>query len=255
MVHSSERPSADGDASRPSRLGPRLAQVLSALLGITALLAFVLFLFTGPWQLLVLYRDTTAVLAFDACLSAAFFAQHSGMIRRSFKAWFENRAPEYYHGAIYSIAAAICLYCVVLFWQVSEPVLVTANDSMRLATRALFLAALGGIIWSNLALRSVDVFGLQALRCHLRGTSPPAVTLTERGPYRWVRHPQYFFILVMIWSYPDLTADRLLFNVLWSTWIVAGTLMEERDLAVTLGDRYREYQSRVPMLIPWRVPC
>jgi len=115
-------------------------------------------------------------------------------------------------------------------------------------------AALGGIIWSNLALRSIDVFGLQALRCHLRGTSPPAATLTERGPYRWVRHPQYFFILVMIWSYPDLTADRLLFNVLWSTWIVAGTLMEERDLAVTLGDRYREYQLRVPMLIPWRVP-
>jgi len=79
MVHSSERPSGDGDASRPSRHGPRLAQVLSALLGITALLAFVLFLFTGPWQLLVLYRDTTAVLAFDACLSAAFFAQHSGI--------------------------------------------------------------------------------------------------------------------------------------------------------------------------------
>ena len=133
MVHSSEKPSADGDASRPSRRGPRLAQVLSALLGITALLAFVFFLFTGPWQLLVLYRDTTAVLAFDTCLSAAFFAQHSGMIRRSFKAWFENLAPEYYHGAIYSIAAAICLYCVVLFWQVSEPVLVTANDSVRLA--------------------------------------------------------------------------------------------------------------------------
>src|SRR5210317_2271426 len=114
MVHSSERPSADGDASRPSRLGPRLVQLLSALLGSTSLLAFVLFVFTGPWQLLVLDRDTTAILVFDACLSAAFFAQHSGMIRRSFKAWFENRVPEYYHGAIYSLPAAICLYCLVL---------------------------------------------------------------------------------------------------------------------------------------------
>ena len=254
MVHSSDRPSGDGDTSGPSRLGPRLAQVLSAVLGITALLAFVHFLFTGPWQLLVLFRDTTAVLVFDACLSAAFFAQHSGMIRRSFKVWLESRAPEHYHGAIYSIAAGICLYCVVLFWQVSEPVLVTANDPLRFAMRALFLAALGGIIWSNLALRSLDAFGLLALRNHLRGTSPPAACLTERGPYRWVRHPQYFFVLLMIWSYPDLTADRLLFNVLWSMWIVAGTLLEERDLAVTLGEPYREYQSRVPMLIPWRVP-
>ena len=254
MVDSSERLSGGGDASRPSRLGPRLAQLLSALLGTSALLAFVLFLFTGPWHLLVLYSGTTAVLVFDACLSAAFFAQHSGMIRRSFKAWFASLAPEYYHGAIYSIAAGICLYCVVLFWQVSEPVLVSANDPLRLALRALFLVALGGIIWSNLALHSFDVFGLQALRCHLRGTSPPAACLTERGPYRWVRHPQYFFILLMIWSYPDLTADRLLFNVLWSAWIVAGSVLEERDLAATLGEPYRDYQSRVPMLIPRRVP-
>ena len=73
MVHSSERPSGDGDASRPSRHGPRFAQVLSALLGITALLAFVLFLFTGPWQLLVLYRDTIAVLVFDIGSCAADF--------------------------------------------------------------------------------------------------------------------------------------------------------------------------------------
>jgi protein-S-isoprenylcysteine O-methyltransferase Ste14 len=254
MDHSSAGPSGDGDKSRPSRLGPQLARVLSALFGITALVAFIVFLFTGPWHHLVLYRDTAAVLAFDASLSAAFFAQHSGMIRRSFKAWFAGLAPEYYHGAIYSIAAGICLYCVMLFWQVSEPVLLTVNEPLRLAMRALFLAALGGIVWSNLALRSFDVFGLRAISCHLRGTSDPVASLTERGPYRWVRHPQYFFILVMIWSYPGLTADRLLFNVLWSAWIVVGTLLEERDLVVTLGDRYREYQSRVPMLIPWRVP-
>ncbi len=234
--------------------GPRLAQVLSALFGITALVAFTVFLFTGPWQLLVFCKQTTAVLVFDAGLSAVFFAQHSGMIRRVFKAWFASLAPEYYHGAAYSIAAGICLYGVVFLWQVSEPVLVTANDPVRLAMRVLFVAAIGGIVWSNLALRSFDIFGLRAISCHLRGTSEPLACLDERGPYRWVRHPQYFFILVMIWSQPDLTADRLLFNVLWSAWIIAGTLLEERDLVVTLGDRYREYQSRVPMLVPWRAP-
>jgi len=58
----------------------------------------------------------------------------------------------------------------------------------------------------------------------------------------------------MIWSYPDLTADRLLFNVLWSAWIAVGTLLEERDLTVTLGQQYKDYQSRVPMLIPCRAP-
>ena len=34
--------------------------------------------------------------------------------------------------------------------------------------------------------------------------------MVVRGPYRWVRHPLYLTTLLMIWSYPDLTADRLL---------------------------------------------
>jgi protein-S-isoprenylcysteine O-methyltransferase Ste14 len=54
----------------------------------------------------------------------------------------------------------------------------------------------------------------------------------------------------MIWSCPDLTADRLLFNLLWTAWIVVGTLLEERDLVAQFGEEYRVYQTEAPMLIP-----
>jgi protein-S-isoprenylcysteine O-methyltransferase Ste14 len=254
MDHSTGRQSSDHENNRAFRLGAHLVLILSAAIGISALIAFTLFLFTGPWKILVLYMDTRAVLAFDLCLSMAFFAQHSGMIRQSFQAWFGRIAPEYFHGATFSIASGICLYCVIVFWQTSELTLVTASGTLRTGMRAMFLAALGGIIWSNLVLHSFDIFGLRAIRCQLRGMAQPAAAFTERGPYRWVRHPQYFCILVMIWSQPDLTADRLLFNVLWSTWITVGTILEERDLTATIGQQYQEYQSRVPMLIPSRIP-
>ena len=233
---------------------PHLVLTLSAVIGMTSLIAFTVFLFAGPWKIWVLFSDTGAALVFDLCLSFAFFAQHSGMIRQSFRSWYERLVPAYYHGAIYSIASGVFLYCVIFFWQVTEEAIVTANELSRIGLRALFLAALGGIIWSNLALRSFDSFGVRAIRSHLHGTMQPETCFTERGPYRWVRHPQYFCILVMIWSCPDLTADRLLFNILWSVWIVVGTRLEERDLTATFGDQYREYQSRVPMLIPGRVP-
>jgi len=75
-----------------------------------------------------------------------------------------------------------------------------------------------------------------------------------QGAYRWVRHPLYYVVLLMIWSYPVLTVDRLLFNVLWTTWIVIGARLEERDLAAEFGDDYREYQRNVPMLLPTRIP-
>lgn len=232
---------------------PRLVQILSAAIGITSLLAFTVFLYTGPWHTAVLYSETRAVLAFDLFLSAIFFAQHSGMIRQSFQNGFGRFAPACYHGAAFSIASGICLYGVILFWQTSELTIVSVSEPLRSGMRALFLIALGGIIWSNLVLRSFDIFGLRAIRYHLRGLPQPVTLFTEQGPYRWVRHPQYFCILVMIWSYPDLKADRLLFNILWSTWIAVGTVLEERDLTASIGRQYREYQSRVPMLIPCRL--
>ncbi len=57
-------------------------------------------------------------------------------------------------------------------------------------------------------------------------------------------------MIVMIWSCPDLTGDRLLFNLLWTGWIVIGSYFEEMDLIVEFGDAYREYQKKVPMLVP-----
>ncbi|MCK7479628.1 MAG: hypothetical protein M0C28_21625 [Candidatus Moduliflexus flocculans] len=54
--------------------------------------------------------------------------------------------------------------------------------------------------------------------------------MTITGPYRLVRHPLYLLSIVMIWSCPDLTTDRLLFNLLWTGWIVVGAYLEERDL-------------------------
>jgi protein-S-isoprenylcysteine O-methyltransferase Ste14 len=59
----------------------------------------------------------------------------------------------------------------------------------------------------------------------------------------------------MAWASPDLTADRLLFAVLFTGWIVLGTVLEERDLVRDLGEPYREYQRQVPMLVPWRGPA
>ena len=64
----------------------------------------------------------------------------------------------------------------------------------------------------------------------------------------------YLVVLLMIWGYPELTIDRLLFNVLWTLWIVVGTVLEERDLCDEFGDDYREYQRSVPMLVPLRLP-
>jgi protein-S-isoprenylcysteine O-methyltransferase Ste14 len=43
--------------------------------------------------------------------------------------------------------------------------------------------------------------------------------------------------------------DRLLFNLLWTVWMVIGSYLEKIDLVAEFGDAYQEYQEKVPMLI------
>jgi hypothetical protein len=89
----------------------------------------------------------------------------------------------------------------------------------------------------------------------MRGTVEPAAVFVVRGPYRWVRHPWYAAVSAVVWSCPGLTADRLLFNVLWTGWICLGAMLEEADLVAEFGDTYETYRRRVAMLIPSRRPA
>jgi methanethiol S-methyltransferase len=195
------------------------------------------------------------VLLWDTFLSFVFFVQHSGMVRRSFRQRLATAISPIYHGAIYTIASGIALILVVVFWQRSQTSLLILQGIPRLIAAGCSLLAVGVFVLSAYSLRSFDPLGLGPIRAHVRGIEHQAGPFVVRGAYRWVRHPLYSCILVLFWANPDVTADRLLFNVLWTVWIVVGAMFEERDLTQEFGETYTHYQKTVPMLIPWKGPA
>ena len=232
---------------------PRLILILSVLIGGLSLLGFGLALATGPFQVVSLGFSPPNALAWDAALCLVFFVQHSVMVRRGFRARLAQNVPAHYHGALYSIASGVALFLLLLLWQHTGIELYSVEGALRLVLRGLFVLAGVVFLWAIRALGSFDTFGVEPLRSHLRGAPEPVVLpLAIRGPYRFVRHPLYSLFLVLLWAAPDVTADRLLFNGLFTAWLVVGTLLEERDLVDQFGEDYRAYQRQVPMLVPWR---
>lgn len=231
------------------------ALILAAqVIGGGSLLAFAVFLYRGPVELVDLVRTDAGAIVVDTLLSLAFFAIHSGMIRRSARDRLAALVPRHAHGAVYSIASGLVLFGVILLWQPTELFVLEVDGPFRLLLRACFVAAVLSFGWGIRALGSFDGFGVRPIRAHLRGEPIRELPLSIRGPYRWVRHPLYTMVLVMIWTNPDLTGDRLLFNLTWTLWIVVGSMLEERDLVEDFGDDYIRYREIVPMLIPWRIP-
>jgi protein-S-isoprenylcysteine O-methyltransferase Ste14 len=226
---------------------------LAVLFGAGSLMAFLVFLLTGSPELISPNLRAREVLWWDAGLSIAFFIQHSGMVRKSFRQQLAHFLPKEYEGAVYAIVSGIFLLAVIVLWQKSSPVFTISRGVLRWLFYIAYLVSFAGFIWGVRALKVFDPYGLRPILGRLRGREPRSMSFVVRGPYRWVRHPLYLFMILMIWSCPDLTSDRLLFNGLWTVWIVMGSILEERDLVSEFGDAYRQYQRRVPMLIPRRI--
>ena len=209
---------------------PYLTIVFATLLGGGSLLVLVVFLYVGSLGLLDLGLEGFGVLSWDALLCLAFFIQHSLMIRKSFRRRLIRLIPPHYQGAFYTVASGIVLLVLLVFWQQSAYTLINLQGALSWLVRGISFLAIAGFAWSMGALGSFDVFGLNPILARMRGTVQSPMPFVIRGPYRWVRHPLYFFMLVLIWSCPRFSEDRLLFNVFWTAWVVVGTMLEERDL-------------------------
>jgi protein-S-isoprenylcysteine O-methyltransferase Ste14 len=194
-------------------------------------------------------------LWWDGLLSVVFFAQHSGMIRPTAREWLSRIVPPSYQRALYSIASGITLAGVVLLWQPSTNQVVVLGGLLRWLAYVLAASAVALFLWGAVSLAGLDMLGLAAIRAHRRGIVEPALPFIVRGPYRWVRHPWYAGAIMLLWSATDVSADRLLLNVLWTAWICLGAHLEERDLRHEFGVAYESYRQQVPMLIPWHRPA
>lgn len=234
-------------------LPARLTVLAAKTTGGASLLGFILFLLIGPVRVFQFASTTASALLLDGLLCGAFFVQHSGMVRRSFQDRIARYVRRPYIPAIYTIASGLALGVLLVAWQPTALVIASAGGLFRWAVRSLAVVAVVVFVAGVRALGHFDPFGVRPIEVMSSGRQPRQVPLTIRGPYRWVRHPLYSAMLLLIWSYPELTADRLLFNVAWTTWIVVGTILEERDLVSVFGAEYRRYQRHVPMLIPVRV--
>ena len=227
---------------------------MTSLLGGGSLFLFALFLFWGSLGLVNLGLDAAPALGLDAGLSLAFFVQHSVMIRQSCRRQLEHILSEKYHGPLYTMVSGVFLLGVVFFWQGIDYQVLTLTGWLRWGARLLFFLAFAGFFWGVLSLGFFDPFGLKPFLSDRLALPPQPQGLVVRGPYLWVRHPLYLCVILLIWSCPDVTADRLLFNILWTGWIIVGAWLEERDLVESFGQAYRDYQQQVPMFLPFRPP-
>ncbi len=78
------------------------------------------------------------------------------------------------------------------------------------------------------------------------------VVLQETGLHAYVRHPLYAGAIFFMWGaflgYPYM--NNLVSAICLTIYALIGIYFEERKLVAEYGDQYKQYQARVPVLLP-----
>jgi protein-S-isoprenylcysteine O-methyltransferase Ste14 len=180
-----------------------------------------------------------------------YFVLHSLLaslaVKRRVAAGWPNLMP-YYRLTFNVLALLLLLPIIWLSYHDPESMLWRWQGVAAWLANGLALAAIFGFWLSLKSYDMQDFLGLRQLQLHVR-----KVEDQERfhlSPFhRFVRHPWYFFGLILVWT-RDMSVTKLLSSVLITLYFIVGSWLEEKKLLVYHGDTYRRYMQRVPGLIP-----
>jgi protein-S-isoprenylcysteine O-methyltransferase Ste14 len=169
------------------------------------------------------------------------------VVKRKVAAHWPNLMP-YYRLTFNILASLLLLPILWLTYHEPMPMLWRWQGIAAWLANGLALAAIYGF-W--LSLKSYDMqefLGLHQLQLQVRKVEDQEHF--HLSPFhRFVRHPWYFFGLVLVWT-RDMSATTLLSSVAITLYFLVGSWLEEKKLLVYHGDTYRRYMARVPGLIP-----
>ena len=182
-------------------------------------------------------------------LLVLFAVQHSLMARPFFKRWLCRRMPAAAERSTYVLLSSVTVALLMWYWQPLGGVvwsLVQYRGHVVITT--LYLASWCLLVYSTFLIDHFELFGLRQAWRKNRDQTVERSFVTP-SLYRLVRHPIYLSWLGIFWFTPIMTASHLVLACGMTLYILVGIQLEERDL-VERHPEYRQYQVKVPALIP-----
>jgi protein-S-isoprenylcysteine O-methyltransferase Ste14 len=191
-------------------------------------------------------------IAINVLLLGLFAVQHTIMARPAFKAVWTRWVPWHVERTTFVLLTTAILAFMawqwrplpVSVWQIEKPL-------MAALLAGISLAGWGIVLASTFLIDHFELFGLKQPVSYALGRPLEHPTFKERLFYKWVRHPLMLGFLIAFWATPTMSQGHLLFAIVTTAYVLLAIQIEERTLVYLHGEQYRDYQRRVPMLLPF----
>ncbi|MBT7309018.1 MAG: hypothetical protein HN842_12435 [Gammaproteobacteria bacterium] len=180
-----------------------------------------------------------------------YFIIHSIVASLTIKQWFAENYPGKMplYRIFFNIQSLLLLFFpLYLLYTWEGQMLWEWHGITQFIMVLLMVCATGLFIYTLRDYDSAEFFGIRQWKNSIHSVKDQEQFVLS-PMHRVVRHPWYFFLLVLLWS-QEMDSARLLTAILITLYLFVGSRMEEKKLTHYHPLVYPRYQSQVPALFP-----
>ena len=185
------------------------------------------------------------------CISHSVLA--SNKVKRAFQRKFGNRIAYYRIG--YNIISFISLLVIYPMLPQIEIKIYSLPHPSNFIIIFFQLLSILGLILSAKYFSAGEFTGWSQLK-RFRNGNYNANDLDEKseliikGPYKFSRHPVYFFAIMLLILRVEMGLTYFIIVVIFVAYFYIGSIFEEKRLVEKFGETYANYQKSVPRIFP-----
>ncbi len=193
----------------------------------------------------------STALAVNGLLLLVFAVQHTVQARPWFKRIFNKYVHESVERASYVLLSNVAFVLMYIYWVPVEGYVWRVEGGLAVVLWGLFGFGWVVAVFAILIKNHFHFLGLRQAWLYFSQEKITQEKLRRSFVYSIVRHPMYLGFLLAYWTTPEMSIGHFIFAAGMTVYTLVGIQFEERMLIHYIGDEYRDYKRRVPMLIPF----
>ncbi len=181
---------------------------------------------------------------------------HSYLASIKVKEWFKKNFGDLiaFYRLAYNIFALASFYLIYELSPKPHLILYDLPNPYDLIILVPQFLALAGLFWAFKYICFKEFLGLNQVKRYFEknynSELDENLTLQLEGPFKYTRHPVYFFSILILLFRPTMDLFYLVFFLCLVIYFYIGSYFEEEKLAKHFGKIYIDYRKSVPKIFP-----
>lgn len=171
----------------------------------------------------------------------------------------ENSGKRFaFYRAFYVGTFLILLYLLIDFTPDPRVIIYDIPYPHDLLLLLIQLLALTGFFWAILHMDLLEFFGISQIIRWAEGKwnnddLEMKLVFIKEGPFKYMRHPVYFFTLIFLFARSYLDLQTLIFNLFALIYFMFCSFYDDRKYLSRYGDEFKDYMEKTPQIIPYKI--